>query len=188
MSPLWRKKRIEESPDKETIRAASEGNPCAVTKILMGMRPWLVAHVRMQAYPEQVEDFVQEVSVEIIRALRKASPDKLPDPFVPWARTIARRKVSDLRRRRDARPEMLVDADRLVNILDLRSAPADQVAVVLALDSLSAQHRELLIRRYVQEERLDDMADELGISRTTLVRRLERAESELRSRLGDIDE
>lgn len=174
--------------EEQLVRAACEGVASATVQLLDKMRPWLVAYARTQGGPDQADDLVQEISVEIIRALRECEPTNLPEHFEPWARAIARNTVRDMKRQLRVQADVIIDSELIAAAPSRQTAPAEQLALLAALESLYSEHRELLIRRYVLEEQLDEIAHELQIPRTTLVRRLAVAETEFRRRLGDSHE
>lgn len=142
----------------------------------------------MQNYPNHTEEFIQEAFIEIFRSLNRYEPNELPSPITPWARTIARNTIRDLIRRLEVRSSEVVSTDLVIARAASQGASVEKVALLTALNSLSEEQQELLYRRHLYGELLDEIAHELDIPRTTLVRRLKEAEAEFRRRMGEGDE
>lgn len=133
------------------------------------------------------EDIAQETFVKLWHAKESYSPHLR---VLPWARTIARRTLIDVLRRRRTEREMSrtiemaaplacasieasVDARRRVRAVveSMRSLPQTQARALAAVATTAAS--------------LSDVAREMGESPVALRLRVHRARAALRSRLGD---
>jgi RNA polymerase sigma-70 factor (ECF subfamily) len=114
--------------------------------------------------------------------------------FYPWfycilrnrcLNLLARRKTSDRYRetqQADAAPAM--DPAGPGNLLEQRE---EQQRVHRALESLKPEHREILVMKYVQECRYEEIAGVLGIPRGTVMSRLYYARMALRDEYLKLD-
>ena len=124
------------------------------------------------------EDVVQESFAGAFKALSKFEERS---SVKTWLSRILVNQVAMLRRsrRNDAQPASLESAEASnVNVdarLDLQST----------LQSLSDEHREVLVLRELQQLSYEEIADVLGVPRGTVESLLHRARAELRKKLGD---
>lgn len=105
---------------------------------------------------EAAKDLAAEA---IARFLERDSP---PDRVVAWLRRVARNLCLDHRRERGARAAEPVDSQLAASLTGplTRLARADEQRALLArLDRLSADERELLRLRYVDELARDEIAE-----------------------------
>jgi RNA polymerase sigma-70 factor, ECF subfamily len=110
----------------------------------------------------RAEDVVQET---LVRAWRNL--DRLDDavaPVRPWLFTVAQRIVIDAHRARRARPPEVGDAMlAVVPGLDQTDAMLDRVVVTEAMDSLSREHRAVLVETYYRGRSVAEAAAVLEI-------------------------
>jgi RNA polymerase sigma-70 factor (ECF subfamily) len=143
----------------------------AVTRQEKGLRALYDAHASvLLAYAMRLtggdraraEDIVQET---LVRAWRNL--DRLDDavaPVRPWLFTVAQRLAIDAHRARRARPvevgdEMLA----VVPGLDDLEATLDRVVVTEALDSLSVEHRAVIVETYYRGRSVAETAAVLHV-------------------------
>ncbi len=124
---------------------------------------------------DDAQDTLQDVNMALFRKADQYDPDK---PFLPWAYQFAYLEVLKYRERsRQGRtafsPEMIAriarDREAYEPMLEARLAALDG-----CLERLLPADRDLIYRRYQRNVRPDDLAAELGTSRRTLYRSLER--------------
>jgi RNA polymerase sigma-70 factor, ECF subfamily len=114
--------------------------------------------------------------------------------FYPWfycilrnrcLNLLARRQTSD--RYREAEQHDAAHAMNTANPGSLLEMREEQQRVHRALESLKAEHREILIMKYVQEHRYEEIAGILGIPRGTVMSRLYHARTALREEYLKLD-
>jgi RNA polymerase sigma-70 factor, ECF subfamily len=143
----------------------------AVTRQEKGLRALYDAHASvLLAYAirltggdrARAEDIVQET---LIRAWRNL--DRLDDsvaPVRPWLFTVAQRVAIDAHRARRARPTEV--GDEMLAVLpglDELEATLDRVVVTEALDSLSVEHRAVIVETYYRGRSVAETAEVLRI-------------------------
>ena len=110
----------------------------------------------------RAEDVVQET---LVRAWRNL--DRLDDavaPVRPWLFTVAQRVAIDAHRARRARPPEVGDEMlAVVPALDELEPMLDRVVVTEALDSLSREHRAVIVETYYRGRSVAEAAAVLGI-------------------------
>jgi len=110
----------------------------------------------------RAEDVVQET---LVRAWRNL--DRLDDavaPVRPWLFTVAQRVAIDAHRARKARPPEVGDEMlAVVPALDELEPMLDRVVVTEALDSLSREHRAVIVETYYRGRSVAEAAAVLGI-------------------------
>jgi RNA polymerase sigma-70 factor, ECF subfamily len=110
----------------------------------------------------RAEDVVQET---LVRAWKNL--DRLDDavaPVRPWLFTVAQRVAIDAHRARKARPVEVGDGMlAVVPGLDDLDATLDRVVVTEALDSLSRDHRAVIVETYYRGRSVAEAAQVLGI-------------------------
>ncbi len=110
----------------------------------------------------RAEDIVQETLVRAWRNLDRL--DASAGPVRPWLFTVAQRLAIDAHRARRARPPETGDA-ALASVpgLDELEATLDRIVVTDALDSLSPEHRAVIVETYYRGRSVAEAAQVLGI-------------------------
>jgi RNA polymerase sigma-70 factor (ECF subfamily) len=133
------------------------------------------------------DDLVQDC---IERALRQSAQLRDPTRLAPWLRTIVfNLHVDELRRRRGRGIEE--DVSELSDELSLSAPPSDHAGIsafVRAMDSLSAEHRQILLLVGLNGMNYREIARELEIPLGTVMSRLARARDRLRGALEGVTE
>jgi RNA polymerase sigma-70 factor, ECF subfamily len=158
--------------DAALVRAAQRGSERAVEELFA--RHWpdayrtalLIAHDRAAA-----EDIAQEAFLSALRALPRFDGRR---PLRPWLHRIVVNRAIDWARSRRLRRE--VGADTLPEV----AAPpeADDLGLgplAAALGRLSAEHRAVVVMRYLLELTPGEIAATLEVPRGTVNSRLRRA-------------
>jgi RNA polymerase sigma-70 factor (ECF subfamily) len=137
------------------------------------------------------EDVVQET---LMVALRRIHSFEGRSAVGTWLRGILVFKAAKLRRSRKVRATLPIqDHDGSVqgNRSDLRlssrsasTAVDSRVDVMAMLDTLSDEHREIVVLRELQQYSYEEISDMLKIPMGTVESRLYRARAELRRRFG----
>ena len=115
----------------------------------------------------RAEDVVQET---LVRAWRNL--DRLDDavaPVRPWLFTVAQRVAIDAHRARQSRPVEVGDGVlAALPGLDQVDATLDRIVVGEALDSLSAEHRAVIVETYYRGRSVAEAAAQLGVPAGTV--------------------
>lgn len=189
-----------DDPTEQLLKEAAKGNRAAFDKLVAWHRPRLrqLIAVRLDARVQprvDPSDVIQETLVEAARRFSEFARQR-PLPFYPWLRQIAldqivrvhRRHIHVERRsvRHQAELEPLLSdesLDQLAGNLHSRGSAPDQRLlrsevrhkVRDALNVLSAEDREVLVLRYLEQLTGPEVAAILGISQPALRMRQLRA-------------
>jgi RNA polymerase sigma-70 factor (ECF subfamily) len=110
----------------------------------------------------KAEDIVQETLLRAWRNLDRL--DQTTRPVRPWLFTVAQHVAIDAHRARRARPpEVGEEALATVAELDQVEGTLDRIIVTDALDSLSADHRAVIVETYFHGRTVADAAAVLGV-------------------------
>ena len=110
----------------------------------------------------RAEDIVQETLVRAWRHLDRL--DESAGPVRPWLFTVAQHVAIDAHRARQARPTEVGRADlTAVPGLDELERTLDRIVVADALDSLSQEHRAVIVETYYRGRTVAEAAHVLGI-------------------------
>lgn len=126
-------------------------------------------------HEEDARDVLQETSVALCRKFVEYDPAK---PFLPWAYRFAQLEVLK-QRERNQRGSRLLSRELIERLAQEREAhePVLQArleALEHCLAALPADDRELIRQRYQAGARAEQMVGQLGASRRTLFRKLDR--------------
>ena len=117
------------------------------------LAPAVLGYLRTQGAPDP-EDLVGEVFLNVARDLSRFRGDD--DALRRWVFTIAHNRLLDARRRAARRPQMA-----RVPLPEVASPPPAEPLdpeLVAALDTLTAEQREVVVLRFVADLSLDDVA------------------------------
>lgn len=137
----------------EVLAAAGAGADWALTELVREFQPALLSYLRFRD-PNEAEDLAQEVWVGVGRGLARFEGGEAA--FRAWLFTIARRRVSDLRRRR-ARHPVEPTADERFALLEAADDPESAALAAIEGDdalaritaSLPPDQAEVVILRLV---------------------------------------
>jgi RNA polymerase sigma-70 factor (ECF subfamily) len=152
-------------------------------KALIAQLPALRRYARaLTGNPAMADDMVQDT---IERALRQWEGLRETNRLGSWLRSILHNLyIDEMRRSRSRGYEQ--EVSELADDLAL-STPAHDKSVALdfvrAIDSLSVEHRQVLLLVGLESKNYRDIADELGIPIGTVMSRLARGRERLRSAL-----
>lgn len=136
-------------------------------------------HCRLSGHRQTAEDLTQETFVRIISRIGSY---QFPQPFSPWAYTIAHNLFRDHRKEAEQRA---IPAEEPVragsrSILDLSEHIAQQAEVSSALRRLDDDHREAVILRFYHDLKVDEIARATGVPPGTVKSRLHTAVRKLK--------
>jgi RNA polymerase sigma-70 factor (ECF subfamily) len=142
--------------------------------------------LRLLGRESDVDDLIQEV---FLAAFRQRDQVRDPQAFKGWLATVAVRTARRQLRRRSLRS--MVGLDTLAAPLELRDqgmSPERRALlarVYQALDSISVEQRLAWTLRYVEGEKLEEVAEHCGCSLATAKRRIGAAHASLQAELTD---
>ena len=182
--------------DTQLVAKIRQGDKAAFQELvrrhadsLLGMAYSLVGNTA------DAEDVVQET---LLVALRRIHSFEGRSAVGTWLRGILVFKAAKLRRSRKVRTTLpiqdhdgSVGPDQSDSRLSSRSASAavdSRVDVMATLDTLSEEHREIVVLRELQQFSYDEISAMLKIPMGTVESRLYRARQELRRRFGGYGE
>ncbi|GAA3176574.1 sigma-70 family RNA polymerase sigma factor [Blastococcus jejuensis] len=115
----------------------------------------------------RAEDIVQETLLRAWRNLDRLAQDT--GPVRPWLFTVAQRLAIDAHRARRARPTEVGDA-ALASVpgLDELEPTLNRIVVTDALDSLSREHRAVIVETYYRGRSVAEAARVLGVPEGTV--------------------
>lgn len=149
--------------DEELVRSAQQGSLDAFTILYERYLPVVYNRVRYTIPEPDVEDVTQEVFIAVLKSLRTFRLESL---FSTWLRTLLNRQVVNFYRHRNPIEEQL-NGD--MNYPNHKSTPHTQgavhpveldEAVMLrhALRQLPDQYREILLLRFAEGLRFNEIA------------------------------
>jgi RNA polymerase sigma-70 factor, ECF subfamily len=155
-------------PDAALIHAARDGSEAALT---LFHRHWPHAHRTAYLVCQDragAEDIAQEAFLAAIRSLERFDRRR---PFAPWLHRIVVNRAIDWTRMRTARHETTTAT---VPEHPAPTEPEPDDDVLCALAELDADHRAVIVMRYLQDLSPGEIARALGLPRGTVNSRLRR--------------
>jgi len=178
----------QEVDDATLVRAAQAGDQRAFRQIVerYQRRVYRVARGLTRSH-EDADDLAQEA---FLRAWRALDRFRVGEPLYPWLARIVTNLAYSLFRQRRRRPETsiepLVEAGMQWGVDDDPSAHAADrersAYLAEAFEALSEDHRAILVLRVVEGMSYDEIARTLEIAPGTVMSRLSRARTELKTR------
>jgi len=176
------------SPDEAALlRAAAAGEPAAVRWLLDDVAPTVFGflYARVGGDRPVAEDLLQETLLEVVRCAGEFRGDAAA---TTWMCAIARRRLArHFERERKAavaqsRLRLVADDVDETDVLDRR----DEVA--RALGRLPVLHRQVLVLKYLDQQSVQQIADQVGRTPVQVQSLLQRARDGLKRELAEADE
>ncbi len=170
--------------EHELIRLAKEGSLDAFNLLYERYLPVVYKRVWYTVPGQDVEDVVQEVFIAVVRSLRSFRGDA---KFTTWLRSLVNRQVADYYRRRSRNPMDTEDASQ--EIEPATGMPMDDSQIILqqALLTLPDAYREVIVLRFAEGLKFQDIARQQGKSLEAVKSLFRRAMEALRGELGEPD-
>jgi RNA polymerase sigma-70 factor, ECF subfamily len=178
--PLPRTRRPRSRSERALIRGALAGSEADLEALFRAHWPrayraaFLIVHDHAAA-----EDIAQEAFVQAIRRLDRFDRKRR---FAPWLGAIVANRAIDWLRARTARRESGQEPPDTAAATE-PTAGIHSEEVLAALAELSAEHRAVIVMRYVLEYTPGEIARALDLPRGTVNSRLRRGLDALESRL-----
>ena len=157
--------------ERAWVRGAQAGSASDLEALFKAHWPraYRAAYLVVQD-PAAAEDIAQEAFLATVRALDRFDRRR---PFAPWLHRIVVNRAIDWARARAFRAE--VSDDALADVPAQSSEPgAYSEGVVGGLAALSAEHRAVIVLRYLLEYTPGEIAELLEVPRGTVNSRLRR--------------
>ncbi|MDF2671141.1 MAG: polymerase sigma factor [Paenibacillus sp.] len=163
--------------DEQLVEELKSGSGSAVESLIIRYHAPIFAYLyRMVHSKPLAEDLTQECFVKAMESIRRK---RVPDRLRPWIYTIAANLCKDLWRKSSYRQEQLQDELNIENrykledmVASIFERQADRERVVRALHQLEPDKRNLIVLRFYQELKLDEIAHILDIPLSTVKSRL----------------
>ena len=155
----------------QLVLDARAGDPMALDRLLLASRAQIVRFAERHCVVHDIEDAVQETLILTSRHIGKL---RAVEAFAGWVFRIAKRECDRLKRAwrlhvHDYAPEQPLPEPVTLPPGELRQD------LLSALQSLPVHYREVLLLRDSREFSIEEMADQLGLTRLAVKARLHRA-------------
>ena len=161
------------------------GDEAAFAEIVERFGPRLHYFVRkVLGHAQSAEDVMQDVWFDVFRSV-----PRLVDPaaFSAWLYRVARDRAYRVLRKRRPDQQALAEID-VANAEDDSEFSADDAGQIhAALDELTAEHREVLVLRFLEEMSYEDISRVVGCPLGTVRSRIHHAKRALRRALERTD-
>lgn len=135
---------------------------------------------------DQVDDVIQEIWTDVFRQLPRLSD---AGAFRNWLYRIAHGKIALVLRRLQLQPQATDDLEHADCPAEEPTFSADDAtAIHAALNELSADHREVLILRFLEDMSCEEISQVVGVPPGTVRSRLYYAKLELKRQLQRSEE
>ena len=140
---------------------------------------------RCGGHREVAADLTQETFLAVVRAVRSGTWVEAP---LPWIVTVARRRLVDFYRRKAGRPVSVGEWVEPTVSVGSQWTSAAEARLVSALDRAPADHRLVLVLRYVDDLPVADVARLIGRSVRATESLLVRARRSLEAAFEEADD
>lgn len=169
--------------DEELCRQVQDGSEAAMEALVHRYhRPVFAYLYRLSGHLQTAEDLTQET---FVRMLARIGTYQFPNPFRPWLYTIAHNLYRDYCKQAERRalPFATPVDEQAAGPVDLFEHIAVQAEVTAALQTLDLDHRNVVLLRFYDDLKVDDIAKVTGIPSGTVKSRLFTAMRKLRTLL-----
>ncbi|MBP1996337.1 RNA polymerase sigma factor [Paenibacillus eucommiae] len=161
--------------DEELIQELSRGHTSALETLAFRYHAAIRTYLyRMLQSRLLADDLTQECFLRVMESVRQG---RLPTTFKPWIYKIATNLCRDYWRKASNREEPVSNEDlsqmyAADNVSQIYEKQADREMVIHALNQLTPERRHLIILRFYQELKLDEISSVLDIPLSTVKTRL----------------
>ena len=168
--------------ERVLVARCRTGDETAFAEIVAIYSPKLRYYLRkMLGRVDRADDILQDVWLDVFRGVPRLAH---VEAFGPWLYRIARhRALGNLRKKQS--PALPLNDDALIDegTTEVSFTAEDAEQIHAALDTLAAEHREVLILRFLEELTYEEMAQVIGCPIGTVRSRVHYAKQALRSTL-----
>ena len=183
---------------KELLQKAKEDKGC-FDDLIIYIRPYVQSKARYMLSDEQdAEDIFQDVALRIYNNIDKLEKNN----FMGWLKTVVTNGCTDIIRKRHKKTEFDTDVEFVhidgiedfeVKDEDINKQPEIQMdnevkkkIVDEVIDSLPFLQRQVITMRYLDDMKIKDIADELGVNKNTIKSRINSAHKNIGSKVEEI--
>ena len=168
-------------PDEQCVRSCLDDHPEAFRFLVDRYQTALVRRLRLHfGDAEEATEAAQETFVRAYFALRDL---RKPEAFFPWLVGIADRVAKETHRATKRRRTVAWEQGEPAEPVAKQEACAD-TAVTEAVARLPDTYREVVVLRFYDGKSCEEISRQLDVPLGTVTKRLSRAYSLLRERLG----
>lgn len=169
--------------DEELCRQVQNGSEAAMEALVHRYHQPIFAYLyRLSGHLQTAEDLTQET---FVRMLARINTYQFPHAFRAWLYTIAHNLYRDYCKQAERRSLPTADPIERENpgTVDLLEHLAMQAEVTAALQALDPPHRNVVLLRFYNDMKIDDIASVTGLPSGTVKSRLFQAMRKLRALL-----
>jgi RNA polymerase sigma-70 factor (ECF subfamily) len=171
--------------DEHLIQRFKQGDLDAFNSLYERYAPRVLNRVRYVVPEADIEDVTQEVFIAALKSLDSFRGEAL---FSTWLRTLTNYKVAEYYRRRnrkqDPKEAPIAEAENLADAGE-GIVLEDRIAMRNALLALPEKYREILLMRFSEEMRFEEIAKSMGTNLEAAKSLFRRAVAALRKILED---
>ena len=169
--------------DASLVRSARLGNESAFGRLYERYAPMVHGILLARVPPEEVDDLVQEVFLQVLPRLGTLRDGTR---FGPWLAAITRNRANDFHRRSRSGPRIVehLGADELENSSTIGEPGPEARAILSVISSLPEAYRETLILRLVEGMSGPEIAARTGLTEGSVRVNLHRGMQQLRAKLA----
>ena len=176
------------SNEKILLAALKAADDLAVEYWFKNYRPKLLRIARQRLPDENIsQEIVQETFINCLRSLVLFKGES---SLLTWMQSVMRHEIADFYRKRYAKKFIrTIPLSEFLLDHEYKDAHETAAAVKQVLKRMAASSRELLMKKYVDQQRVKELAVELGKSEKAVESELFRARKEFRllwSELGEV--
>lgn len=174
--------RIEQLRQQVLVLKCQTGDRLAWEELYRQYNPSLGYYLRrLMGNDALAEDVQQEVWLTVVRNIGRL---KSPEAFTVWLYRIARARAFDRIQHEPQRAELVEETAEPVEASDEEAfSPEDAARVHAGLATLAANHREVLLLRFMEDLSYEQISEVIGSSVGTVRSRIHYAKGALRRQL-----
>lgn len=172
--------------DEELVQAMANGDQAAFEAFIHRFHGLLLGYLdRMLGNSDKAEDFVQETFIRLIRQLKQG---KIPEQIRPWLYRVASNICKDYwkskgyRLEQNAVSEFLEQKDERPAVIEIFERQETRKELLQTLNTLPEVQRQIVLLRFYQDLKLQEIAEVLEISLSSVKTQLYNALKKLKKR------
>jgi RNA polymerase sigma factor (sigma-70 family) len=173
--------------DEDLIGLYQQGDEAAMEAIIYRYHAPIQSYIyRLTNHQMTAEELTQECFIKICVSLKSHS---MPTLFRPWIYRIATNLCKDLWRKSSYRSEVLTEQDKLIGFAEGETVSSimekqwEREAVIQALNVLTEENREIIVLRFYEDLKLEEIAEIIEMPVNTVKSRLYKSLKQLAQEL-----